>query len=209
MYIRFIWLTPTIIDTHRYVRRLTGTCCMHVRVRRKNQPRPLYMQIMSCHVDLASGGCATRIRMAYRFRVALLLLFLWKYTSCQTDGGPSCQCDEVLANLRELREATFSTTSAECGRVLCVNLTQGTEYIAEYSANEINNVSVIISGNDSVVQCMPPDDGELPLSDYTRFPLIFSNSSFVVIEGVHFKGCVRPIRFEYVTRLEFVMSSFR
>ena len=169
---------------------------------------------MSCrstypHHDLPRGIVLyTRVRMAYRFRVALLLLFLWKYTSCQTDG-PSCQCDEVLASLRELRGATFSTTSAECGRVLCVNLTQGTEYIAEYSANEINNVSVIISGNDSVVQCMPPDDGELPLSDYTRFPLIFSNSSFVVIEGVHFKGCVRPIRFEHVTRLEFVTSSFR
>ena len=118
-------------------------------------------------------------------------------------------CDQTLTNLRELQEASLNPATQSTDYVLCVNLSAASQQIS-YSAAEILYASVIISGNSSVVRCEAPLNTEqLPLSDYTQFPLTFTNSSLVIIEGVQFEGCMRPLKFKWVTRLELTSSSFR
>ena len=83
--------------------------------------------------------------------------------------------------------------------VLCVTLPQGKVEVLNYSLQEIKYASVIISGNGSVVKCVAPPEQQT---------LFFTNSSLVVLEGVHFMGCTRPLRFKWVTRIEIVQSTF-
>lgn len=120
-------------------------------------------------------------------------------------------CNQTLSSLQELREATRNEVTQSTDYVLCVDLTRTSatlEYLG-YFTTEIEYVSVIITGNSSVVKCETPPSEELPLSDYTKFPLVFTNSSLVIIESVRFEGCMRPIQFKWVTRVELISSSFR
>ena len=96
--------------------------------------------------------------------------------------------------------------------MVCVNLQPGNEYI-DYSPISVDFASVIITGSasGSVVRCrdVPSTSGELGLDNYTQSPLIFTNSSLVIIEGLQFEGCQRPLQFNQVVRVEFISSSFR
>ena len=149
--------------------------------------------------------------MASGIRLTLLLLLSWRVFLCaQLDQTGRPPCSEVLASIQELRETIALNETTENDLVLCVDLPPDRiEVIEDYSTDEIKYASVIISGSGSVIKCAASQDGDLPLSDYTKFPLTFSNSSLVVIEGVHFEGCLRPLQFKWVTRIEFHMSSFR
>ena len=120
-------------------------------------------------------------------------------------------CNQTLTTLQQLQKITLNPATQSTDYVLCVNLMQSAPLQQiSYSAAEILYASVIISGNSSVVRCEAPLSTEqLPLSDYTRFPLVFTNSSLVVIEGVQFEGCMRPLKFNWVTRVELTSSSFR
>ena len=150
--------------------------------------------------------------------ILLLLLILWSIVPDATTISVSTQrpnCNQTVSTLSSLREITASVNDSETMRltdyVICVNLRPGntTEQIG-YSSTVIDSVSVIITGTTgSVVKCETPPSGRLPLSDYTQFPLMFTNSSLVIIEGVQFEGCMRPLKFKWVTRVEFVSSSFR
>ena len=119
------------------------------------------------------------------------------------------RCNQTLASLKHLQEASLDVITRSNDYVLCVDLLGPStlEYIG-YATTDIEYASVIISGNDSVVRCEPPTT-ELPLNDYTQFPLTFSNSSLVAIEGVRFESCLRPLQFKWVTRVELTSSSFR
>ena len=93
--------------------------------------------------------------------------------------------------------------------VICVNLPAGnvTEDV-DYSTASIDFINVIITGSSgSVIKCR--NEQQLSLNDYTQFPLVFTNSSLVIIEGVHFEECMRPLKFNWVTRIEIVSSTFR
>lgn len=121
------------------------------------------------------------------------------------------QCNQTVTSLQELQEAALdddhSTRSTDF--VLCVDLrSHSAPQNVSYVKTSIDYATVIISGNNSVVKC-ETSRSDLPLSDYTRFPLIFSNSSLVVVEGVRFEGCMRPIQFKWVNRVELISSSFR
>lgn len=117
-------------------------------------------------------------------------------------------CNQTLTNFEDLREATLVDITRSIDYVLCVDLGPTALHNISYVTTDVEYASVIISGNSSVVKCEAPSIN-LPLNDYTRFPLVFSNSSLVVIEGVRFEGCLRPLQFKWVTRVELVSSSFR
>ena len=95
-----------------------------------------------------------------------------------------------------------NTESIKYVDVLCVTLPQGKVEVLNYSLQEIKYASVIISGNSSMVKCVASPKQQ------TQYPLLFTNSSLVVLEGVHFMGCTRPLRFIWVTRIEIIQSTF-
>ena len=148
--------------------------------------------------------------MAFNFN-ALALIFVSIYISSvsgllkMTDRP---QCNQTLANLEDIHEASQDVITRSADYVLCVDLEPTVPHYISYVTTDVEYASVIISGNGSVVKC-EASSTELPLNDYTKFPLAFSNSSMVVIEGVRFQGCLRPLQFKWVARVELISSSFR
>ena len=153
-------------------------------------------------------------------KMALYLFFILVLSTCWTciysnsgllEPARRPPCNQSLTSLQQLQEVSLNPATQSTDYVLCVNLMQSaTSQQISYSAAEILYASVIISGNSSVVRCEAPLNTEqLPLNDYTQFPLIFANSSLVIIEGVQFEGCMRPLRFNWVTRVELTSSNFR
>ena len=144
----------------------------------------------------------------------LLSSILWSSELGSTFSSPLAlaerpPCNQTLPSLSSLQETVNNLGRQSTDYVICVNLPAGnvTENI-DYSHMAINSISVIITGSSgSVVKCR--NEQQLPLNDYTQFPLIFINSSLVIIEGVHFEGCMRPLKFNWVTRIEIISSSFR
>ena len=120
-------------------------------------------------------------------------------------------CNQTLPSLFSLRETVINLNrqSTDSDYVICVNLqAQNMSEGIDYSPMSIDSMSVIITGiSGSVIKCR--NEQQLPLSNYTQFPLIFTNSSLVIIEGVQFEGCMRPLRFKWVTRIEIISSTFR
>ena len=117
-------------------------------------------------------------------------------------------CNQTLPSLSSLQETVNNLGRQSTDYVICVNLPAGnvTENI-DYSRMTIDSISVIITGNSgSVIKCR--NEQQLPLSDYTQFPLIFTNSSLVIIEGVHFEGCMRPLKLKWIARIEIISSNF-
>lgn len=148
--------------------------------------------------------------MAFNFN-ALALIFVCIYISSvsgllQMTDRP--QCNQTISNLKDIHETSEDVITRSADYVLCVDLEPTALQNISYVTTDVLYASVIISGNGSVVKCEAPS-AELPLNDYTRFPLAFSNSSLVVIEGVRFQGCLRPLQFKWVTRVELISSSFR
>jgi hypothetical protein len=120
-------------------------------------------------------------------------------------------CNETLPSLSSLRETVnnLNRQSTDPDYVICVNIQE--QNMSEgigYSSMSIDSVSVILTGSSgSVIKCR--NEWQLPLSNYTQFPLIFTNSSLVIIEGVQFEGCMRPLKFNWITRIEIISSMFR
>ena len=148
--------------------------------------------------------------MALYFKV--LCSFVW--LSCvsglleRSDRPP---CNDTLSSLRDLQDASLNPGAQSTDYVICVDLTSSNSAATDllrYVSTEIKYASVIISGNKSLVNCEVLSR-DLPLDDYSQFPLIFSNSSLVVIEDVHFEGCMRPLKFNWVTRVEIISSTLR
>ena len=113
-------------------------------------------------------------------------------------------CNQTLTSLSSLQEASLGRLSTDF--VICMNLQPGAEEI-DYSSVSIDSISVIITGSSgSVIKCR--NEQQLPLSDYTQFLLIFTNSSLVIIQGVQFEGCMRPLKFKWITKIEIISSNF-
>ena len=150
--------------------------------------------------------CSGIVAMASTRRLVLLSLFLslnWAVVPAQQED-PTNSLD--LDSLRELVEATFEDNI----ETVYVDLPEGHREVIGTTIREIERVNVNITGTDSVIECESQSTGgELPLDNYSEFPLIFSESSLVVIRGVQFRGCLRPLRFKWVTRIELILSSFR
>lgn len=153
--------------------------------------------------------------------VALLILWIYLFNAALLVGSVGLvterpPCNYTLSSLSSLHQDAESKASWQSlDVVICVDLQPGNEYL-DYSSTSIDLASVVITGSatGSVVQCrinesQASSGGELELDDYTRFPLVFTNSSLVIIEGVQFERCQRPLQFKQVTRVEFISSSFR
>ena len=146
------------------------------------------------------------------FLLRLFRFIFWSNVLGTSFSSPLAErppCNQTLPSLSSLREIANSLGRPSTDYVICVILQSGnvSEDI-DYSPVGIDSISVIITGSTgSIIKCR--DHDQLPLSDYTQFPLIFTNSSLVIIEGVQFEGCMRPLRFKWVTRVEVISSSFR
>ena len=133
-------------------------------------------------------------------------------------------CNSTFTSFQDLQAAinrTETSHGASADYVLCVNLQPGSvEYIG-YSSTAVDSVSLIITGFSQgaasyisdgapVVKCREPKDdsvsGELSLNEY---PLVVTNSSLVVIDGVQFEDCMRPLQFNQIQRVELRQSIFR
>ena len=147
----------------------------------------------------------------------LLVLHLLRFILWSSELGSSYSspltlverppCNQTLSSLSSLLQ-TINDLDRLSYYVICVNLQAGnvSEDI-DYSPVSIDSISVIITGSSgSVIKCH--NEQQLPLSDYTQFPLTFTNSSLVVIQGVQFEGCMRPLKFKWVTRIEIISSTF-
>ena len=139
--------------------------------------------------------------MALWFKL-ILFLASWKCTSGALDSSERPLCNQTVVGLRALREMAQDGNTGSIEHVLCVTIPEGKVEVLNYFLQEIKYASVIISGNGSVVKCVAP------LEQQTQYPLFFTNSSLVVLEGVHIMGCTRPLRFKWVTRIEIVQSTF-
>ena len=117
------------------------------------------------------------------------------------------RCNRTLQTLSSLGES-FEYVRGDY--VICVDLQPGTEYLSyTYHPIDVDAVSVIITGSTGAVVRCNETRQFIAMNDSTIFPMIFSNASLVVIERVQFEGCQRPIRFNWITRVEIVSSNFR
>jgi hypothetical protein len=132
-------------------------------------------------------------------------------------------CNSTLTSFRDLQAATNQTeiSRASADYVLCVSLQPGSvEYIG-YSSTPVDSVSLIITGSSQgagsgisdappVVKCREPikDNTGLELS-LNEYPLVVTNSSLVIIEGVQFEECMRPLQFNQIQRVELWHNKFR
>ena len=162
------------------------------------------------HIDMAP----------YFFLIAVLLLLVLdvaRFTVSIQSLAERPSCNSTFTSLRELQAAINRTETVDAADyVFCVNLQPySVEYIG-YSLSMIDSIGLIITGssqgvgNDGaapVVKCETNlNSRDLSLNEY---PLAVTNSSLVVIEGVQFEGCMRPLQFNQVQRVELLQSKFR
>ena len=106
-----------------------------------------------------------------------------------------------------LDPATWSAICNASTTDVYVNM-DGSDQLLTYmtSSTAITYDVVVVKGNHSTVTCDPIIINN---TNYSVFPLIFLNSSSVVIESVHFRGCLRPLQFLAVHNVRLVDVSFR
>ena len=181
------------------------------------QPRPLIARARTEEraPPIYTGVAAMMARRVYTGVFLFSFVILYGVIGNSVSSPPGLverpPCNQTLSSLSSLREAALDLSShlTDSVYVICVNLEAGnTPEGVGYSPVSIDSISVIITGNPgSVIKCC--NDQQLPLSDYTQFPLIFTNSSLVIMEGIQFEGCMRPLKFKWVTRIEIISSTFR
>ena len=167
------------------------------------------------------------IKSGWTMALNLLLLFLFILLSHEADSQPSPTrqsyiCNRTVATLREMlelaeinNEASIPGTVQYLSKddVVCVSLQSEytiTEYL-NYTATRIP-FSVVISASSPVMRATVScrnKELQLPLRNYTVFPLVFSNSSLVSIENVDFIDCMRPVQLKWIKKVELVDSTFR
>ena len=170
----------------------------------------------SREINVGGWGCSVSMKMAAEFiLLRVLVLVVARFISVQSlSERPSCS--RTLTSFRDLQAATKQTeTSYTSDYVLCVNLQPGHNDPIGYSSAAIDSFSLIITGSSqgagsddaspaAVVKCnssVEPSQSE--------YPLAVTNSSLVVIEGVQFEDCLRPLKFNQVQRVELRHSKFR
>ena len=119
-------------------------------------------------------------------------------------------CNLTLPTLSSLRDYLTPSDEAERAAIICVDLRPVDEFI-DYSSEGISAAGIVITGSangSSVVRCRATTP-ELSLDNYKTFPMVFTNTSLVVVERVRFEDCQRPLHFIGVTRVEFISSNFR
>ena len=175
-------------------------------------PSPAHLEC-ACRTARAPPTFWSRSKMALYLNFFFFLSTCWACiysTSGLLESAKRPPCNQTVTTLQQLQEVSLNTTTQSMDYVLCVDMQSASPQKISYSTTEILYASVIITGNSSIMRCQsPPSTGQLPLSDYTQFPLIFTNSSLVVIQGVQFDGCMRPLKFNWVVRVELTASSFQ
>ena len=150
-------------------------------------------------------------RGVFLFGIILCNIVVGSSFSSSLELAERPPCNQTLPSLSSLRETAnnLNRQSTDSDYVICVNLQAGNVSKGiDYSPMSIDSISVIITGSSgSIIKCR--NEQQLPLNDYTQFPLIFTNSSLVIIQRVQFEGCMRPLKFKWVTRIEIISSTFR
>ena len=133
---------------------------------------------------------------------SILLLASTAVIIAALEPDASCYC-----TFTTLDSATWPDICNASTSEVCVNMNgshQNLTYMT--SSTAITYDVVVVKGNHSTVTCDPIIINN---TNYSVFPLIFLNSSSVVIESVHFRGCLRPLQFLAVHNVRLVDVSFR
>ena len=142
--------------------------------------------------------------MSFMFLVVVWsLTFLTAVESCQ--DIEQVNCNDSILTISSLYDREFAANST-----VCVNLQPNSTETLGYTDTALN-FSVVVRGNSSnSVTCEenPTNTDVDDLSSYTHFPLRFHNASFVIITGVHFNGCKRPLQFQWVQSIVISSSNF-
>ena len=154
------------------------------------------------------------MKMVILLDLHVLVLVIARFSVGVQSLAERPSCNSTLTSFQELQAATKQTeTFYTSNYVLCVNLQPGRVENISYSSIAIDSISLIITGSSHgagsddappVVEC--DYNGELSLSEH---PLVVTNSSLVIIEGVQFEECMRPLQFNQVQRVELRHSKFR
>lgn len=141
--------------------------------------------------------------MSSAYLLALLSLELLRAQSCQHDAV-QITCTDNVTTLNSLFDGDFAADST-----VCVNLQPNSSETLSYTDTPLH-FSVVVIGSDSNVKCeeSPMNIDVDDLSKYTHFPLHFHNASYVMIAGIHFHDCKRPLQFEWVESIVISSSSF-
>ena len=156
------------------------------------------------------------VEMAKHFILLLvLMLVIARFTVSIQSPAERPSCNRTVMSFQDLQTAMNQTeTSYTLNYVLCVNL-QPDSIECINSSTVIDSISLIITGSSQgaaagstpTVKCETKDySGELSLNEY---PLVVTNSSLVIIEGVQFEECMRPLQFNQIQRVELRRSIFR
>ena len=138
--------------------------------------------------------------------------------SAQTDSCPVIiQVDRSGAGrdgsgstFTDLGAALNSSEFQSSNNTVCIDLTPG-EHVLEYSRRVIGR-DVVISGGgpqEVIVVCHNASEENLSESGYDQFPLRFGNESRVMVRGVRFEGCARPLLFYEAQNVTLEDCSFR
>lgn len=135
--------------------------------------------------------------MSSSFQVVVLFLaFVWA-EGCIEAGRESCTHN--ISTLRGLWTEGFEANSTVC-------VTLNSSETLNYFATPLT-FNVTITGNNQTVSCVK-DAAVESLSDYTQFPLVFHNASFVSISGLRIDSCKRPLQFQWIKTIEISSSYF-
>ena len=101
------------------------------------------------------------------------------------------ECNSLEEALSKISSANLSTAE---NQPVCFSLAAG-EHELSYTSTDINyDVTIVGDGADeTVVHCSP--DAAYDSSRYDEFPLKFGSDIDVVLEGISFTGCGRPLLF--------------
>lgn len=131
----------------------------------------------------------------------LLLLTLSQHTvrGCRV----SYNCDHNVTSLQDLYSGDFPPES-----LVCANLEPHSTETVSYRDTPLI-FSAVIRGNNSTAVC---DNSDVDLgtgTSYSHSPLRFYNVSQVVIEGLSFEQCTRPLQFEEVKTVVISFTNLR
>ena len=119
-------------------------------------------------------------------------------------------CNQTVSSVTEMLQMASRRPDLAPDFVLCVELNSTVEEVLQYSDTAVQ-FSVVLRPAVRVKRgrFICNNNVELPLSNYTQFPLIFNSSELVFIENIDFIGCMRPVQILWVKNTTMFNVTFR
>lgn len=163
------------------------------------EPHPLVLQLFFHAILLFPHSCSTQTD-------SCPVIIQIDRSGAGRDGSGGNQ----YYTFTNLSTALSSSEFQSSNSTVCIDLTPG-EHVLEYSQRVIGR-DVVISGGgpqEVTVVCRSASEENLSENGYDQFPLRFGNESRVMVRGVQFEGCARPLLFYEARNVTLEDCSFR